>query len=105
MDITKIAHLLAYCMLDTFTATTFTRICCFVDHCMDVLEGWIFFRQLMIFSWKWVGMLWTDCVGVRTDGAAAMTEHIAGFHARVQSASDTPITFTHCMNISRGCCC
>ena len=44
-----------------------------------------------------VGLFWTDCVGVCTDGAAAMTGHTAGFHARVRSASDTPITFTHCM--------
>ena len=26
-----------------------------------------------------------------------MTGHIAGFHPRVRSASDTPTTFTHCM--------
>ena len=32
-----------------------------------------------------------------TDGAAAITGHTAGFHARVRSASDIPITFTHCM--------
>ena len=46
-----------------------------------------------------VGLFWTDCVGVCTDGAAAMTGHTAGFHARVRSASDTStcITFTHCM--------
>ena len=30
-----------------------------------------------------------------------MTGHTAGFHARVPSASDTPITFTQCM-IYRG---
>ena len=44
-----------------------------------------------------VGLFWTDCVGVCTDGAAAMTGHTAGFHARVRSASDTSIIFTHCM--------
>ena len=32
-----------------------------------------------------------------TDGAAAMTGHTTGFYARVRSASDTPITFTHSM--------
>ena len=58
---------------------------------MDVLQGWIFFRQLMIFSRKWVGMLSTDCVGVCTERAAAMTGHTAGFHASVRSASDTRI--------------
>ena len=44
-----------------------------------------------------VGLFWTDCVGVCTDGAAAMTGHTAGFYARVRSTSDTSITFTHCM--------
>ena len=44
-----------------------------------------------------VGLFWTDFVGVCTDGAAAMTGHTAGFHATVRSASDTSITFTHCM--------
>ena len=32
-----------------------------------------------------------------TDGIAALTGYTAGFHARVRSASDTPVTFTHCM--------
>jgi len=44
-----------------------------------------------------VGLQWKDCVGVCTDGAAAMTGHTAGFQGRVKSASDAPITFTHCM--------
>ena len=35
-----------------------------------------------------VGLFWTDCVGMWTDGAASMTKHTAGFHARVRSASD-----------------
>ena len=43
------------------------------------------------------GLFWTDCVGACTDGAAAMTGHTARFYARVQSASDTPITFTLCI--------
>ena len=68
-----------------------------IGHCLDVLQGWMFFWQLMIFLRKWVGMLSTDCVGVCTDGAAAMTGHTAEFYGRVRSASDTPITFTHCM--------
>ena len=45
---------------------------------------------------KKVGLLWTDCVGLCTDGAVAMMGHTTGFHARVGSASDTPITFTLC---------
>ena len=44
-----------------------------------------------------VGLFWTDCVGACTDGAAAMTGHKARFYAKVQSASDTPIAFTHCI--------
>ena len=39
----------------------------------------------------------TDCVRVCTEGAAAMTGHTAGFHARVRSVSDAPIAFIHCM--------
>ena len=48
----------------------------------------------MIF-FKEVDLLCTNCVGVCTDEAAAMTGHTAEFHARVRSVSDTPITFTH----------
>ena len=86
---------LIFChMFDTFTITTFTRIDYFVNLCMDVQQGWIFSRKLMSSFRK---CFWTDCAGVCTDGAAAMTGHTAGFNARVRSASDTPITFTHFM--------
>ena len=44
-----------------------------------------------------VGLQWNDCVVICTDRAAAMTGHTAGFQGRVKSASDAPITFTHCM--------
>ena len=44
-----------------------------------------------------VGLVWTNCVVVCTDGAAAMTGHTAWCHARVRSACNTPITFTHCI--------
>ena len=44
-----------------------------------------------------MGLVPTNCVGVCTDGAAAMTEHTAGLHAREQSVCNTPITFTLCM--------
>ena len=50
----------------------------------------------MIFSLRW-GYIRKDCVEVCTDGDAAITEHIAGFHGRMRSASDLPIAFTHCM--------
>ena len=44
-----------------------------------------------------MGLFWTDCVGVSTDGAAAMTGPTAGLHARARSTSDTLIAFTHCI--------
>ena len=44
-----------------------------------------------------MGLQWKGCVGVCTDGAAAMTGHTDGFHGRVKSAINSPITFTHCM--------
>ena len=62
---------------------------------MDVLQNG-YFSEIDDFFTE-VGLFWTDCVDVCTDGAVAMTGHTAGFHARVRSASDTPITFTHCM--------
>ncbi len=46
---------------------------------------------------KEVGLNWTDCVGVCTDGAAAMTGKNVGFHTKVKSVSNGGITFTHCM--------
>ena len=93
-DITKMAHLLAYVRY---------------VYNYDIHEDLLFCQPLHgrttgmdIFQtvddlFKEVGMFWTDCVGVCTDGAAAVTKHTAGFHARVRSASDTPVTFTHCM--------
>ena len=44
-----------------------------------------------------MGLQWKDCVGVCIDGATAMTGHTVSFHSRVRSASDSSITFTHCM--------
>ena len=44
-----------------------------------------------------VELFWADGVGVSTDGAGAVTGHTAGLHARVLSASNTSIAFTHCM--------
>ena len=58
--------------------------------------GMDIFQTVDIF-FKEVGLFWTKFVGVCTDGPAGMTGHTAGFHTRVQSASNTPITFTHCM--------
>ena len=71
----------------------FTRIHCFVNHRMGVLEMNIFQKCNDFFTE--VELFWTDCVGACTDGAAAMIGHTTRFYARVQSANDTPITFTH----------
>ena len=44
-----------------------------------------------------MGLQWKDCVGICTDGGAAMIGHTFSFHNRVRSASDLSITFIHCM--------
>ena len=58
--------------------------------------GMVIFQTVDDF-FKEVGLFWTDCVGVCTNEAVTMTGHTAGFHARMRSASDIPITFTQCM--------
>ena len=44
-----------------------------------------------------VGLKWEDCVGVCTDGAAAMLGKNVGFHAKVKSLNSGLDTFTHCI--------
>ena len=44
-----------------------------------------------------VGLNWANCVGVFTDGAAAMTGNNVVFHNKVRSVCNEGITFTHCM--------
>ncbi|XP_013793192.1 SCAN domain-containing protein 3-like [Limulus polyphemus] len=56
---------------------------------MDVQRVRQFFKE--------VGLEWNNCVGVCTDGAAAMTGRIVGFQVKVKSASNGPTSFTHCM--------
>ena len=46
---------------------------------------------------KEVGLKWEDCVGVSTDGAAAMLGKNLGFHAKVKLQNSGYITFTHCI--------
>ena len=46
---------------------------------------------------KGVGFSWDNCIGVCTDGAASMTGKNIGFQSKVKSATNTSITFTHCM--------
>ena len=59
-------------------------------------KGMDIFQEVDDFFAK-VRLVWTDCVSVCTDGTAVMTRHAAGLCTRVRSATDTPITFTHCM--------
>ena len=62
---------LVFChMLDTFTITTFTRIFCKPLH--GSTTGMEIFQKVNEFFTE-VGLFWTDCFGVCTDGAAAMT--------------------------------
>ena len=93
-DIAKMTHLLAYVRYvynnDIHEDLLFWQPLHGRTTGMDIFQTVDDFFQEM-------GLLWTDCVGVCTDRATAMTGHTAGFHARVRSASDTPITFTHCM--------
>ena len=46
---------------------------------------------------KGVGFSWDNCIGVCTDGAAAMTGKNIGFQSIVKSATNTSDTFTYCM--------
>ena len=93
-DITKMVHLLAYVRYVYNHDIDEDLLFCQPLH--GRTTGMDIFQTVDDF-FKEEGLLWTDCVGVCTDGAAAMTGHTAGFHARVRSASDTPVTFTHCM--------
>ena len=44
-----------------------------------------------------VGLKWESCVGVCTDGAAAMLGKNVGFQAKVKFLNSGPITYTHCV--------
>ena len=46
---------------------------------------------------KRVGFSWDNCIGVCTDSAAAVTGKNIGFQSKVKSATNTSVTFTHCM--------
>ena len=46
---------------------------------------------------KGVGFSWDNCIGVCTDGAAAMTGKNIEFQSKIKSATNTSIAFTHCM--------
>ena len=55
----------------------------------DIFLKWILFQR--------VGFSWNNCIGVCTKGAAAMTGKNIGFQSKVKSATNTSVTFTHCM--------
>lgn len=93
-DITNMAYLLSYVRYIYNNDIHEDLLFCRPLH--ERTTGMDIFQKVDDFFTE-VGLFWKDCVGVCTDGAAAMTGHTAGFHARVRSATDTPITFTHCM--------
>ena len=94
MDITNKAYLLSYVRYIYNNNILKDLLFCqpFYGHTtgMDIF-------QMVDNFFQEVGLFWTDCVGVCTDGAPTMTRHRAEFHARVRTASDTFFTFTHCM--------
>ena len=94
MDITKTAHLLAYVRYIYNNDLHEDLLFCQPLH--GRTTGMDIFQTVDDF-FKKVGLCWTNWVSVCTDEAAAMTGHTAGFHPRVRSASDAPITFTRCM--------
>ena len=58
-------------------------------------ENDIFIRVDTFF--KEVSFSWDNCIGVCTHGPAAMSGKNIGFQSKVNSATNTLITFTHCM--------
>ena len=54
------------------------------------------FQKVDTFFTKMV-LQWKVCVAVCTDGAAPIRAQTASFQGRLQSASDVPITLTHCI--------
>ena len=93
-DITKMAHLMAY-VRHVYNNNIHEDLL-FCQPLHGRTTGMDVFHTVGDF-FKEVCLLWTDCVGVCADGAAAMTGRTAGFYVRVRSANDTPITFTHSM--------
>ena len=93
-NITKMAHLLPY--VRYFYNNDIQEDLLFCQPLHGRTTGMDIFWTVDDF-FKEVDLLWTNCVGVCTDGAAAMAGHTAEFHERVRSASDTPVTFTHNM--------
>ena len=93
-DITNMANLLVYvrCIYNN----DINEDLLFRQQLDKRTTGMNIFKKVNIF-FNEMGLQWKDCVGVCTNGAAATTGHTAGFQGRVKSASDAPITFTHCM--------
>ena len=78
-------------------------------HGSNMLEDMLFCQQLerqttgndifikMDAFFKGVGFSWNNCIGVCTDGAVNMTGKNIGFQSKVKSATNSSVTFTHCM--------
>ena len=90
-DITNVAYLLSYVRFIYNNNIHEDLLFCQPLH--GRTAGMDIFQKLDHFFTE-VWLFWTDCVAVCTDGAAAMTGHAAGFHARLFSTSNTPILHT-----------
>ena len=77
-------------------ATICWRICCFFQPLEGQTTGIDIFIKVDTF-FKGVDFSWDNCISVCTDGAAAMADKDIGFQSKVKSATNTSITFTHCM--------
>ena len=93
-DITNMAHLLVY--VRYIYNNEINEDLLFCQQMNTRTTGMDVFQKVDTFFSN-VGLQWKDCVAICTDGAAAMTGQTAGFQGRVKSATDAPITFTHCM--------
>ena len=81
MDITNMAYLLSYVRYIYNNNIHEDLLFCKPLHGHTTI-GMDIFQKVDEFFME-VALFWTYCVGVCTDGAAVMTGHTAGFHARV----------------------
>lgn len=93
-DITNLAQLLVYVRY---------------SHAFNIHEDLLFCRPMKSYTtgediflqvnefFKEEGLDWNNCIGVCSDGAAAMKGHRAGFLAKVKSITNGHIMFTHCI--------
>lgn len=93
-DITKLAQLMVYVRY-TFEENIHEDFL-FCRPLESYTSGEAIFKKINEF-FEVSGLEWKNCVGVCTDGAAAMTGRVKGLKALIQSVISTPVTFTHCM--------